>query len=65
MRIRGVLPRCAVVDLNPVTGRRDARVLAELAKYRLSRTEINFGVDAVVTAAGLVRTGDQVELIAS
>jgi uncharacterized protein YcbX len=62
VRIRGVMPRCAVVDLDPVTGRSDACVLAELAKYRRSRAEINFGVDAVVTATGQVRTGDQVEL---
>jgi uncharacterized protein len=60
--VRGVVPRCAVVDLDPVTGQNDAAVLRELAGYRLSRGEITFGVDAVVTAAGLVRTGDQVEL---
>jgi hypothetical protein len=51
-----------VVNLDPVTGQNDASVLAELAGYRLSRGEINFGVDAVVTAPGRVRTGDQVEL---
>lgn len=62
VRVRGVVPRCAVVDLDPVTGRNDAAVLRELAGYRLRRGEINFGVDAVVTAAGRVRTGDQVEL---
>jgi uncharacterized protein YcbX len=65
VRIREVVPRCAVVDLDPVTGRSEARVLAELAKYRLSRAEIGFGVDAVVTAGGRVRTGDEVELKAS
>lgn len=62
VRVRGVVPRCAVVDLDPVTGQKDASVLRELAGYRLSRGEINFGVDAVVTVAGEVRTGDQVEL---
>jgi len=62
VRIRGVMPRCAVVDLDPVTGLSDAHVLAELATYRLSRAAITFGVDAVVTAAGQVRTGDQVDL---
>jgi uncharacterized protein YcbX len=62
VRVRGVVPRCAVVDLDPVTGRNDDSVLRELAGYRLSQGEINFGVDAVVTAAGRVRTGDQVEL---
>jgi len=62
VRVRGVVPRCAVVDLDPVTGRRDDPVLAELSGYRLSQGEISFGVDAVVTAAGRVRAGDQVEL---
>ena len=62
VRVRGVVPRCAVVDLDPVTGQKDASVLRELAGYRLRRGEINFGVDAVVTVAGEVRTGDQVEL---
>jgi uncharacterized protein YcbX len=62
VRVRGVVPRCAVVDLDPVTGQRDASVLAELAGYRLSQGEINFGVDAVVTTPGRVRTGDRVEL---
>jgi uncharacterized protein YcbX len=62
VRVRAVVPRCAVVDLDPVTGQNDASVLRELAGYRLRQGEINFGVDAVVTAAGRVRTGDQVEL---
>jgi uncharacterized protein YcbX len=60
VRVRAVVPRCAVVDLDPVTGRSDAPVLAELAGYRRSDGEINFGVDAVVSVAGRVRTGDQV-----
>lgn len=60
--VRGVVPRCAVVDLDPVTGQSDAPVLRELSGYRLNAGEISFGVDAVVTAAGLVRTGDQVEV---
>ena len=62
VRVRGVVPRCGVVNLDPVTGQNDASVLAEHPVCRLSRGEINFGVDAVVTAPGRVRTGDQVEL---
>jgi uncharacterized protein YcbX len=62
VRVRGVVPRCAVVDLDPVTGHNDAPVLAELGGYRQGRGEISFGVDAVVTAPGRVRTGDEVEL---
>ena len=60
--VRGVVPRCAVVDLDPVTGLSDAPVLRELGGYRRGEGDINFGVDAVVTAAGRVRTGDQAEL---
>lgn len=63
VRVRGMVPRCAVIDFDPATGDGDVRVLRELAAYRLSQGEINFGVDAVVTAAGRVRTGDTVELL--
>jgi uncharacterized protein YcbX len=62
VRVKGVVPRCAVVDLDPVTGQKDASVLRELSEYRLSRGEISFGVDAEVTVAGGVRIGDRVEL---
>jgi uncharacterized protein len=60
VRVRAVVPRCAVIDLDPVTGHSDVPVLAGLAGYRLHQGEINFGVDAVVTLPGQVRTGDQV-----
>jgi uncharacterized protein len=56
------VPRCAVVDANPVTGRKDAPVLRVLAGYRQSQGEVNFGVDAVVTTAGRVGSGDQAKL---
>lgn len=58
--VRGVVPRCAVVDLNPVTGQKDSPVLAELAGYRLRHGEISFGVDALVTVPGPVHAGDRV-----
>ncbi|MDQ1536690.1 MAG: uncharacterized protein QOE58_1083 [Actinomycetota bacterium] len=65
VRIRGDVPRCAVIDLDPVTGRKNAPVLRELAGYRHrpSTSDIYFGVDAEVTAVGQVGTGDQVELL--
>jgi uncharacterized protein YcbX len=62
LQVRGVVPRCAVVDLNPVAGQNDVPVLRELAGYRQSRGGVTFGVDAVVTAPGRVRTSDQVVL---
>lgn len=61
VRVRGIVPRCAVVDLNPVSGHVDAPVLRELAGYRLTQAGVGFGVDAVVTVAGSVRAGDTVE----
>jgi uncharacterized protein YcbX len=62
VRVRAIVPRCAVIDLDPVTGSPDLSILRELAGYRLSQGEIGFGVDAVVTAPGQVRSGDAVEL---
>ena len=60
--VRARIPRCAVVNLDPETGRSDAPVLRELAGYRRSEGDVEFGVDAVVTSAGRVRAGDQAEL---
>jgi uncharacterized protein YcbX len=62
VRVNGRLPRCAVIDLDPSTGRRDMNVLGTLAGYRHLQHEIYFGVDAVVTAPGRVRDGDPVLL---
>jgi uncharacterized protein len=62
VKVRGMVPRCAVINLDPVTGEADLPVLTELAGYRLGQGEISFGVDAVVTAAGRVRSGDTVDL---
>ena len=60
VEVRGPLPRCAVVDLDPDTGLRRGRVLEALAGYRRAGSEVLFGVDAVVTRAGRVHTGDRV-----
>jgi uncharacterized protein YcbX len=60
--VRGVVPRCAVVDHDPVSGRRDRDVLRTLAGYRRGQGEVFFGVDAEVTGPGRVQTGDRVEL---
>jgi uncharacterized protein YcbX len=62
VRVRGVVPRCAVVDLDPVTGARDVAVLGTLAGYRRKDGEICFGVDAEITVPGCVRVGDPVVL---
>jgi uncharacterized protein YcbX len=62
VRVRGTVPRCAVVDLNPRTGVRDVPVLKALAGYRLSGNDVHFGVDAEVVVPGRVATGDPVTL---
>ena len=60
VRVRGPVPRCAVIDLEPGSGRTDRKVLATLADYRRRNAEIRYGVDAVVTRPGTVQTGDPV-----
>jgi uncharacterized protein len=60
--VRGLVPRCTVVDLDPTTGVRDTPVLRTLAGYRRGQGVISFGIDAVVTVAGRVHTGDPVDL---
>lgn len=62
VQVRGTVPRCAVVDVGPDTGIRDAPVLKTLAGYRRGEQEVHFGVDAVVVRAGAVRIGDIAEL---
>ncbi len=54
VEVRGVLPRCAVVDLDPADGSARTPVLKALADYRRRAGEVVFGVDAVVTAPGRV-----------
>ncbi|MGZ4438467.1 MAG: MOSC domain-containing protein [Nocardioidaceae bacterium] len=62
LRVRGIVPRCAVVDLDPETGERDRDVMKALAGYRRGQGEVFFGVDAEVTEPGRVLTGDEIEL---
>lgn len=68
VRVRGAVPRCAVVDLDPVSGLRDLSVLHALASYgrgegALPRAhEPIFGVDADVVRPGQVDAGDRLIL---
>jgi uncharacterized protein YcbX len=57
VRVRGLVPRCVVVDLDPASGVRDLQVLRALATHRRDDGEVAFGVDAVVTRPGRVTTG--------
>jgi uncharacterized protein YcbX len=57
VQVRGVVPRCAVVDLDPVSGSRRSPVLRTLGRYRQHAGEVVFGIDAFVTSSGGVDVG--------
>ncbi|GGF48309.1 hypothetical protein GCM10011519_22870 [Marmoricola endophyticus] len=56
LEVRGAVPRCAVVDLDPTSGERDARVLTSLP---VVAGEPTFGLDARVSSPGQVHVGDR------
>lgn len=65
VRVRGAVPRCAVVDLDPVSGVRDAPVLRALAGYRRGPGAVRepaFGVDADIVRPGRVMVDDLVSV---
>lgn len=62
VRVSGAVPRCAVIDLNPVSGIPDMNLMKALAAYRRGQGQVFFGVDAEVTVPGRVKTGDPVKL---
>ena len=64
IRVAEPIPRCAVVDLDPATGARDAEVLQALGELRprLGPRRLSFGWDAVVTRPGAVRPGARLHL---
>jgi uncharacterized protein YcbX len=66
VRINALVPRCAVVDLDPATGVPDAPVLKALAgrpdPAPPGAPELPFGLDAFVVTPGVVRPGDPVLL---
>lgn len=57
VRVTTGIPRCAVIDIDPVTGERNGRLLRSLASYRPLNDagEPCFGVYAEVVVPGLVR----------
>lgn len=61
VRVRAAVPRCAVVDMEPATGTKDAPVLKALARRRPA--DLAFGVDADVVVAGRVDSGAAVRLL--
>jgi uncharacterized protein YcbX len=62
LRVRDAVPRCGVVDLDPVSGVADIPVLRALAGYRRGQGEPRFGVDADVVEPGRVCASDALVL---
>lgn len=62
VEVRGLVARCAVVDLHPGSGVRDLRVLEALTARSWTGDDVRFGVDADVVVPGHVRTGDSASL---
>lgn len=61
VELAGEVPRCAVVDHHPLTGRKDLGLLQALARYRRAAGVVSFGRYARVVTPGRVRPGDVVE----
>lgn len=57
IEITGAIPRCAVIDRNPVTGARDRNLLETLASYRRHDGELWFGHYARVVVPGVCGSG--------
>lgn len=55
------VPRCAVIDINPLTGERDGDLLKTLGAHRPlnARGEPSFGIFATVLRGGLLSLGDE------
>ncbi len=60
LRVRGPVPRCAVIDRDPVSGARSGEVLKTLAGCRERDGEVWFGLDTDVVTPGPVSVGDPV-----
>ena len=61
--VKGGIPRCAVIDIDPDTGARGTHLLKTLANYRLQASDIMFGVYAEVIRPGTVSVGDHVRVV--
>lgn len=65
MRVSEACDRCAVVNLDPVTGARGHEPLRTLAAHRRRDGKVWFGVRLVPVTTGAVRVGDPVEVLRS
>ncbi|HEY9291088.1 MAG TPA: MOSC N-terminal beta barrel domain-containing protein [Microlunatus sp.] len=66
LRVTGPIARCAVIDIDPVTGARDGDLLRTLGRDSRRDEEFGdpiFGVQATVVRPGLMRRGDPAGLL--
>ena len=64
LRIPKPCERCIVIDIDPITGKnKSSEVLQTLAKIRMPKGGIYFGLNAIVEKTGKVRLGDKVEIV--
>jgi uncharacterized protein YcbX len=61
-RVAKPCDRCAVVNVDPRTGEREAEPLRTLATYRKQGEKVFFGVNLVHEACGTIHVGDRVAL---
>ena len=61
--LKGGIPRCAVIDIDPDLGVRGTNLLKTLGGYRLQGSDIMFGIYAEVISPGFVSAGDDVVLV--
>jgi len=64
VRVGDGMPRCVFTSLDPDTGAKDFPTLNVLAEHRKVGTDLLLGVYADVEEPGLVRVGDDVEVLA-
>lgn len=65
VRVRGPVPRCRVVDINPDTAALDTRHLHTIAGQGRAERDVPFGIDADVVTPGEARLGDAVTPVPS
>jgi uncharacterized protein YcbX len=65
LRISAAVPRCAITTQDPDTGDRDLDTLRTIIAYRglTDDRDIDFGVYGEVEQAGVIRLGDEVEVL--
>lgn len=63
LRIPKACARCIVINIDPETGESNNDILANLGEERLIDGKILFGVNAIVEKTGVIKEGDEVEVL--